>query len=460
MKTTTFLLSLLMTFSIYINAQNVNPKHVNYYKAPANIETSDYKIELSNIVSKIEYAKLSIKIYNTGTDYLMFNKGASEFVYKTGKFTDKEKYTYILPTKSKTKTIKATGSNMFHTDTISFVLKALYIIPAKGEIVKADDFKLPASKNSFELGNFKVKLLKLKQETQETYAKFEVLSLDIRDADEIESLFKEKKFDYILHTAAQPSHDWAAKEPLTDFSVNANGTIVLLEAMRKYSPNAVFLYVSTNKVYGDRPNEFNFIELDMRYELPQDHKYYNGFNENLPIDQCLHSLFGVSKLSADLMVQEYGRYFNLKTGVFRGGCLTGALHSGVELHGFLSYLVKSIVNKIPYTVYGHNGKQVRDNIHSYDFVNASYHFFENPKIGVVYNIGGSRVSNISMKEAISKIENITGVKGVISYSEKTRIGDHIWYISDVSKLKRDYPDWDYSYNIDKLLEEICKFEMA
>ena len=162
-----------MTFSIYINAQNVNPKHVNYYKAPANIETSDYKIELSNIVSKIEYAKLSIKIYNTGTDYLMFNKGASEFVYKTGKFTDKEKYTYILPTKSKTKTIKATGSNMFHTDTISFVLKALYIIPAKGEIVKADDFKLPASKNSFESGNFKVKLLKLKQETQETYAKFE-----------------------------------------------------------------------------------------------------------------------------------------------------------------------------------------------------------------------------------------------------------------------------------------------
>jgi CDP-paratose 2-epimerase len=264
-----------------------------------------------------------------------------------------------------------------------------------------------------------------------------------------------------VHTAAQPSHDWAAKEPHTDFEINANGTLVLLENFRRSSPNAVFIFTSTNKVYGDLPNKFKYIEKEKRYELdPQDSRYAEkGFDETLSIDQSKHSLFGASKAAADILCQEYGRYFSLKTGIFRGGCLTGPAHSGTELHGFLAYLVKCIAERKKYTIFGYKGKQVRDNIHSYDLVNAFDHFYKNPKCGEVYNIGGSRHSNVSLLEAIEKIENITGKKAVYQYSDKQRIGDHIWYISDVSKFKDHYPDWDYTYDADQILKELCEYWM-
>jgi len=285
-------------------------------------------------------------------------------------------------------------------------------------------------------------------------------NVDIRNSEDIEKIFKDYEFDLIIHSAAQPSHDWAAKEPYTDFSVNANGTLVLLENFRLYAPTAVFIFTSTNKVYGDTPNKLPLIELETRYEIDNNHKYYRGIDESMSIDNCKHSLFGVSKVASDIMVQEYGKYFGLKTAVFRGGCLTGPSHSGAELHGFLSYLVKCIVSGQEYTIYGYKGKQVRDNIHSYDFVNAIYHVYKNPKSnGEVYNMGGSRFSNISMKEAISKIEKLVNKKAVIKYIDKNRIGDHTWYISDVSKFKEHYPGWNFKYNIDDILTDICKAEL-
>ena len=285
------------------------------------------------------------------------------------------------------------------------------------------------------------------------YTHFEI---DIRNKEDVYSLFKETKFDLIIHTAAQPSHDWAASDPETDFTVNANGTLVLLEAFKKYCPEAVFIYTSTNKVYGDRPNNLLLVELDTRYELPEGHKFYNGIDETMSVDDCIHSLFGVSKLAGDMLVQEFGRYFNLKTASFRGGCLTGPCHSGTRLHGFLAYLVRCIITGEKYVINGYKGKQVRDNIHSYDLVNAFYHFYKNPRMGEVYNMGGARHSNISMEEAVSKIESITGKKANIEYADTPRIGDHIWYISDVSKFKSHYPDWDFKYDIDMILEEMCK----
>lgn len=279
--------------------------------------------------------------------------------------------------------------------------------------------------------------------------------IDIRDNKELENLFKEHKFDLIIHTAAQPSHDWAAKEPITDFSINALGTLYLLENFRKYSPEASFIFTSTNKVYGDTPNSLPFVELDKRYELPRGHKYYKGIDESMSIDQSKHSIFGVSKVAADVMVQEYGRYFNLHTVAFRGGCLTGPSHSGAKLHGFLAYLVKCIMTGQKYTIFGYKGKQVRDNIHSYDLVNAFYNFHLNPRVGEVYNMGGSRHSNISILEAIDMIENITGKKAIYDYTQENRSGDHIWYISNVSKFKKHYPNWEYTYDIKKILEEMC-----
>lgn len=282
-------------------------------------------------------------------------------------------------------------------------------------------------------------------------------NVDIRNQKKIEEIFSEFKPDLIIHAAAQPSHDWAAKEPLTDFTINALGTHILLEAFRKYCPESVFIFTSTNKVYGDNPNELPLKELKTRYELPPNHKFHIGINETMSTDDTIHSIFGVSKTAADLMVQEYGRYFGLKTGIFRGGCLTGPAHSSAQLHGFLAYLVSSIVNGKEYTIFGYKGKQVRDNIHSYDVVNAFYHFYQNPKMGEVYNIGGSRHSNISVMEAIEKIEKISGKKAKIKYNSKNRIGDHIWYISDVSKFKKHYPGWDYTYTSDQILEELCKF---
>lgn len=281
---------------------------------------------------------------------------------------------------------------------------------------------------------------------------------DIRDESAIKRIYKEfgRDIKLVVHTAAQPSHDWAAKDPFKDFTVNANGTIVLLEMTRKYCPEAVFIFTSTNKVYGDTPNYLPLVELETRWEIDKDHPYYtNGIDESMSIDQTKHSLFGASKVAADILVQEYGKYFGMNTGVFRGGCLTGPKHSGTQLHGFLSYLMKCAVTGEHYTVLGYKGKQVRDNIHSYDLVNMLWHFYQKPRKGEVYNAGGSRHSNCSMLEAIATCENITGKKMNWSYSETNRIGDHIWWISDVSKFKAHYPDWDFKFSLDDILRQIC-----
>jgi CDP-paratose 2-epimerase len=293
-------------------------------------------------------------------------------------------------------------------------------------------------------------------EIKKTIPDYKHFNIDIRDNKKIENLFKKNRFDLIIHTAAQPSHDWAAKEPFTDFSINATGTLVLLENFRKYCPRAVFIYTSTNKVYGDTPNLLPLIEKKTRYEIDEKHPFKNGIDESMSIDQTKHSIFGASKAAADLMVQEYGRYFNLKTAIFRGGCLTGPNHSGAELHGFLAYLGKCIAIGKEYKIFGYKGKQVRDNIHSYDLVNAFWHVYQKPHIAEVYNMGGARHSNISMMEAIDKFEKITGKKAKIKYMKENRIGDHIWYISDVSKFKKHYPKWNFKYGIDDIMKEICE----
>ena len=294
---------------------------------------------------------------------------------------------------------------------------------------------------------------RLKEQLKEKYIHY---NIDIRDYPKVLDIFKKNKFELIIHTAAQPSHDWAAKEPITDFTINALGTLYLLENFRKYSQEAVFIFTSTNKVYGDIPNNLPLIELETRFELPKNHKYYKGIDESMSIDNSTHSIFGASKVAADVMVQEYGKYFGLRTAVFRGGCLTGPAHSGAKLHGFLVYLIKCIVTGSDYTIFGYKGKQVRDNIHSYDLVNAFYHVFKNPRKGEVYNIGGSRYSNTSMLEAIKKAEEVLSKKAKVKYINKNRIGDHIWYISDVSKFQSHYPEWKYTYNNDKIIEEICQ----
>jgi len=285
--------------------------------------------------------------------------------------------------------------------------------------------------------------------------KYTHIKADIRDEKAITKVFKDFKFDLIIHTAAQPSHDWAAREPLTDFSINATGTLVLLENFKTHCPNATFIFTSTNKVYGDTPNSLPLKEFKTRYDLPKSHKFHKGIDESMSIDHCTHSVFGASKVAADVMVQEYGKYFSLKTASFRGGCLTGPKHSGAELHGFLAYLVKAINNGITYNIYGYKGKQVRDNIHAFDLVNCFYHVYQKPRSGEAYNIGGARHANISILEAIEKIENLLGKKAKTKYVNKPRIGDHQWYVSDVSKFKRHYPKWDFTYNIDQTLEEIC-----
>ncbi|MDD5634839.1 MAG: NAD-dependent epimerase/dehydratase family protein [Candidatus Omnitrophica bacterium] len=285
---------------------------------------------------------------------------------------------------------------------------------------------------------------------------------DIRSERSVEKIFKKFSSDIklVIHTAAQPSHDWAAREPITDFTINANGTLVLLEKTRQYCPKAVFIFVSTNKVYGDTPNSLPHVELEKRWELDKSHPYYEfGIDENMSIDRSTHSLFGVSKASADLLVQEYGRYFGMRTGCFRGGCLTGPTHSGAQLHGFLSYLVKCAVSGTEYNVIGYKGKQVRDNIHSYDLVNAFYTFYKDPRCGEVYNMGGGRKNNCSVLEAIGMCEKLTGEKMKWSYREKNRVGDHIWWISDTRKFKAHYPEWDYKYSLEDIFNEIYKFEV-
>src|SRR5229473_61818 len=260
--------------------------------------------------------------------------------------------------------------------------------------------------------------------------------------------------DAVVHTASQPSHDWAAREPQTDFIVNANGTLNLLEAARNFCPEAPFIFTSTNKVYGDTPNRLPLRELEKRWEIEPGHEYEPGISENMSIDYTKHSLFGASKAAADLLVQEYGRYFGMPTVCFRGGCLTGPAHAGTELHGFLSYLMICTVNGRPYRVFGYKGKQVRDNIHSFDLVEAFTEFIRAPRLGEVYNIGGSRYCHCSMLEAIEMCEKISGRKLTWHYEEANRIGDHIWWISDVRKFQQHYPAWKFRYDLREILEEI------
>jgi CDP-paratose 2-epimerase len=304
----------------------------------------------------------------------------------------------------------------------------------------------------------------VKNELLSQYKNYVHTKIDIRDLEELEKVFLEygQDIEVIIHAAAQPSHDWAATEVFTDFGVNANGTLNILEMFRKYSASATFIYMSTNKVYGDFTNNFNFDEGELRWSLSKGSKYAaNGFDESIPVDGSLHSLFGVSKLSGDLLVQEYGRYYSLKTTCLRGGCLSGPTHKGAELHGFLSYLVRCAVAGDKYIIFGYKGKQVRDNLHSADLVSAFWEIIKKPGIAQVYNVGGTVTSNISILEAIKYLESL-GFKLNYEISEKNRIGDHIWWISDMSKFKDDYPNWNItknSYNIiDDTIEAYLKLK--
>ena len=285
---------------------------------------------------------------------------------------------------------------------------------------------------------------------------FRSLDIDIRDRDAVDRVFRENAaaLELIVHTAAQPSHDWAARDPHTDFTVNANGTLNLLESTRDHRPDATFVFTSTNKVYGDRPNFLPLEDVGSRLELPADHEYFGGIPPTMSIDRTMHSLFGASKVAADVLVQEYGRYFDMPTVCFRGGCLTGPAHAGAKLHGFLSYLMRCTVTGDKYTVLGYGGKQVRDNIHSADVVQAFQLFHEHPRAAAVYNLGGGRESNVSMLEAIDKCQRIAGRELAWELSDQPRAGDHRWWISDMSDFKRDYPAFRITYGIDDVLREI------
>ena len=281
-------------------------------------------------------------------------------------------------------------------------------------------------------------------------------AVDIRDGGAVESIFARhaRELELIVHTAAQPSHDWAASDPQTDFTINANGTLNLLQAARDHAPDATFIFTSTNKVYGDRPNFLPLEELETRLELPAGHRWHDGIDTEMSLDLTTHSLFGVSKAAADLLVQEYGRYFEMPTVCFRGGCLTGPQHAGAQLHGFLAYLMKCTVTGVPYTIFGYDGKQVRDNIHAADVVRAFAAFHESPRSAAVYNLGGGRDSNVSMLEAIELCEQISGQTLQYTVSDQARIGDHRWWISDLSEFRADYPDWQLTFGIEDVLRDI------
>ena len=288
--------------------------------------------------------------------------------------------------------------------------------------------------------------------------KYQHFSIDIRNYTALEKIFKKfkKNISLIIHCAAQPSHDYGKNHPIIDFNVNASGTLNLLDLTKKYCDNSPFIFMSTNKVYGDNPNKLKLIEKKKRWELDADHKYFRGIDENFSIDNCTHSFFGVSKTYADLIVQEYGKNVGLKTVCFRGGCITGPNHSGAKLHGFLSFLVKQTLAEKRYTIIGYKGKQVRDNLHSSDLINCFWEFYKKPKKGVVYNIGGGRYSNCSIVEVIDKIENLTKTKIKIQFLKENRVGDHIWYISNNKKFKKDYPNWKQKYNTDKIIRELIE----
>ncbi len=295
------------------------------------------------------------------------------------------------------------------------------------------------------------------EKLSESHSNFLHKNVDIRNYNDLEKIFQEysTSIKLIVHTAAQPSHDWAANEPITDFTVNANGTMNLLELTRLHSFDATFIFTSTNKVYGDTPNRLPLVESETRWDVATDHKYYaEGIDEQMSIDHTKHSLFGASKVAADVMCQEYGRYFGMNIGIFRGGCLTGPNHSGTQLHGFLAYLMKCAILKDEYTVFGYKGKQVRDNIHSWDLVNMFWHFHQNPKKGEVYNAGGGRTNSCSMIEAIKMCEEVSGNKMNFKYSETNRIGDHMWWISDLGKFKTDFPDWTWKYSLTDILSQM------
>jgi CDP-paratose 2-epimerase len=289
-----------------------------------------------------------------------------------------------------------------------------------------------------------------------SYPEFHSLELDVRDAEGVERLFERhgSAIELVVHTAAQPSHDWAASAPHVDFEVNAGGTLNLLESTRRHAPESTFIFTSTNKVYGDTPNRLPLIELETRLEPPVDHRYFGGIDTSMSIDASMHSLFGVSKAAADLMVQEYGRYFGLPTVCFRAGCLTGPNHAGAMLHGFLSFLMRCTVTGEPYTVFGYGGRQVRDNIHSADLVRAFDAFRRAPRAAAVYNIGGGRHSNCSMIEAIALCEEIAGRSLNWTLSDRSRMGDHRWWISDLGEFQRDYPHWEQQYDLRGILREI------
>ncbi len=285
---------------------------------------------------------------------------------------------------------------------------------------------------------------------------YEHHSIDIRSREQIAELFQKFGTDIslIIHTAAQPSHDWAAREPFTDFDINAGGTLNMLEAARQHCPDATFIFTSTNKVYGDTPNKLPLLEEEKRFEIDPSHTYQEGIREDMSIDQCLHSLFGAGKVAADVLVQEYGRYFGMKTACFRGGTLTGPQHSATKLHGFLGYVMRCTMTGTPYTIFGYKGKQVRDAIHSSDLIHAFAAFADAPRVAEVYNIGGGRFSNCSVLEAIESCERIAGKKLDWSYEDQNRIGDHIWWIGDNGKFASQYPEWKQAYNIESILQEI------
>ncbi|HUG15203.1 MAG TPA: NAD-dependent epimerase/dehydratase family protein [Thermomicrobiales bacterium] len=291
---------------------------------------------------------------------------------------------------------------------------------------------------------------------QKRLPSYEHHDIDIRDERAVRAIFERygRSIALVIHAAAQPSHDWAATAPTVDFTVNANGTLTLLEATRLNAEDAVFIFTSTNKVYGDTPNSLPLIELPTRWEVDRAHRYAAGISEDMSIDTSLHSLFGASKLAADVLVQEYGRYFGMRTACFRGGCLTGPNHAGAQLHGFLSYLVKCAITDEPYTVFGYKGKQVRDNIHSHDLIRAFHAFFSAPRSGEVYNIGGGRYSNCSMLEAIDIVQQISGHELRWSYREQNRVGDHIWWISDLTRFRTHFPTWSLNYDVPAIIQEI------
>jgi len=297
---------------------------------------------------------------------------------------------------------------------------------------------------------------KIKNDLLRNHKNFKSYNIDIRSYNGLEKIYKKykKNISLIIHCAAQPSHDYGKNFPILDFNINATGTLNLLELTKKYCPEAPFIFMSTNKIYGDNPNKLKIIEKKNRWELRENNKYFKGIDEKFSIDNCIHSFFGVSKAYADLIVQEYGKNVGLKTVCFRGGCLTGPSHSGTKLHGFLSYLVKISLTKKRYSLIGYKGKQVRDNLHSYDLVNSFWEFFKKPTKGEVYNMGGGRYSNCSIIEALDLVENISNIEIKREMIKKPRVGDHIWYISNLSKFKKHYPNWKQKYNTKRIIEEL------